>query len=123
MIMLTNPPTTDKNLTNSTTPVLMPYQPAIAINDNYNLLSRHIIIESIDLNGFIIEKYTVQVQSFQVKNTKCQGNLCNRQQDDIVKCACYQMTNHNTNVVISLDIQVTLEYGNSFQTTICSKWF
>ena len=84
MIMLGNSPTTNKYLTNSTTPTLMPYRLAIAINSNFNLPSCHIITESTDLNGFIIENCTIQVQSFQVqsfqvRNTKCGGNLCDGQ--------------------------------------------
>ena len=75
------------------------------------------------MNGYILTDYKVEVLSFYVRNTKCGGNLCDRQQDDISKCACYQMPNRAGNVIISLEVKITLHDGSVFNSYIRSKWF
>ena len=102
MILLANPPTTDNFLANGSTPILIPHRPAIVINSNSNHKMRHIVIEGTDINGFILPNCEIEVLSFHVRNTRCGGNLCNRQQDNVGKCACYQMPNRSGNVIISI---------------------
>lgn len=60
---------------------------------------------------------------FQVRNTKCGSNLCDRQQESIEKCACCQITNCTGNIVIAVEIKVTLPDGSTFKTVLQSKWF
>ena len=123
MLLLSNPPSTDKFIANGATPILMPQRPAVVINSNFHLTSRHIITEGTGMNGFVLHDCTISVLSFHVRNTKCGGNLCDRQQDDVSKCACYQMPNRSGNVIISIDVNINFEDGTTINTTIRSKWF
>ena len=123
MILLVNPPGTDRFLANSMTPILSPQRPAIAIQSKFNLPMKHIITEGTDINGFILNDCSVSVLSFQVRNTKCGGNLCDRQMESIGKCACYQIQNHTGNVVIAVEVRITLQDGTTFNTVFQSKWF
>ena len=123
MLLLVNPPGTDKFLANSGTPILMPVRPAIVINSNFILPVRTVITEGTDINGFILHNCSVRIKSFHVRNTKCGGNLCDRQQDNVGKCACYQMPNRSGNVIVAIEVEVTLENGTSFNTMFRSKWF
>ena len=50
---------------------------------------RHIVTEGIDINGFILPNCELEVLSFNLRNKKCGGNLCDGQQDNVRKCACY----------------------------------
>ena len=93
------------------------------INSNFKLPFRHIITEGTDVNGFILNDCQVDVVSVQVRNTKCGGNLCDRQQDSIGRCPCYQMNNRTGNVIVTGEVVVTLGDGSSFNTFIRSKWF
>ena len=123
MLLLVNPLYTDNFLANGKTSILSPQRPAIVVNISFELPIQHIVKEGTDINGFIIHDYTVSVLSFQVRNTKCGGNLCDRQQVYIGKCACYQMHNCSGNVVISIEVQITIPGGSTFKTLIRSKWF
>ena len=123
MILLANPSTTDKILANGSTQILMPHRPAILINSNFNHKMRHIVTEGTDINGFILPNCELEVLSFHVRNTKCGGNLFNRQQDNVGKCVCYQMPNRSGNVIISIEVKVVLPDGNTISTCIRSKWF
>ena len=110
-------------MANSSTPILIPHRPAIVINNNFNLPLRHIITEGTDMNGFILNDCKIKPLSFHVRNTRCGGNVCDRQQDNVGKCACYQMPNRSGNVIISVEIKVSLPDGNTFTTYLRSKWF
>lgn len=123
MLLLVNPPFSDNYLANGTTPILSPQRPAIVIRSNFKLHLQHIVTEGTDINGFILHNCQVNVLSFQVRNTKCGGNLCDRQQETITKCACYQMHNRSGNVTLSTEVVVTLPDGSSFRTFLRSKWF
>ena len=123
MLLLVNPPGTDKFLANGSTPIISPQRPAAVINSRFTLPLKHIVTEGTDINGFIMNDCSVSVLSFQVRNTKCGGNMCDRQQETIGKCACYQMTNRSGNVVVSIEVRVTLHDGNTFNTVFQSKWF
>ena len=61
MILLANPPATDKFLANGSTPILMPHRPAIVINNNFSLQKRHIVTEGLDMNGFVLPNCQVDV--------------------------------------------------------------
>jgi len=123
MILLPNPPGTDRFLLNSSTPILMPSRPIVVIKSNHILNDRAIYSEGTDLNGFILNDCTINARSFEVRNTKCGGNMCDRQQDNISKCACYQMTNRSGNVIIAIEVTVSTPNGNFFLSKIRSKWF
>ena len=123
MLLLVNPPGTDKFLANGNTPILSPQRPAIVIQSTFHLPVKYIVTEGTDVNGFVLNNCTVTILNFQVRNTRCGGNLCDRQQDTTGKCACYQMPNRSGNVVISAEIRVTLPDGNTFNTEFQSKWF
>ena len=71
----------------------------------------------------IIHDCTDSVLSFQVQNTKCSDNVCDRQQVSIGKGTCYQMHNRSGNVFISIEVQITIPGGSTFKTFIRSKWF
>ena len=107
MILLPNPPGTDKFLANSATPLLMPSCPVVVVKSNFILNTREIYTEGTDLNGFILNDCTINARCFEVCNTKCGGNLCNRQQDNISKCACYQMPNRSGTIVAAVEVTVT----------------
>ena len=92
-ILLPHPPGTDKYLANSATPILMPTCPVVVIKSNFLLSNREIYTKETDLNGFILNHCTINARCFEVRNTKCGGNLCDRQQESLSKCACYQMPN------------------------------
>ena len=49
--------------------------------------------------------------------------MCDRQQDNVAKCAFYQMPNRSGNVIISIEVKVVLPDGNMISTSIRSKWF
>ena len=123
MILLPNPPGTDKYLSNSSTPLLMPGRPVVVIKSNFILNTRQNYTEGTDLNGFILNDCTINARCFEVRNTKCGGNLCDRQQENLSKCACYQMPNRSGNVICAIEVTVTTSDGNSFVTKIRSKWF
>ena len=108
-MLISNPPGTDRYIANGSTPILV-------------LPFCHIIVEGIDVNGFILNDYKIDVVLVQVRNTKCGGNLCDRQQESIGRCACYQMNNRTGNVIVTGKVVITLADGNSFSTSIRSKW-
>ena len=118
MILLVNPLGTDKFLANSNTPILSPQRPAIVVQSQFNLPIKYIIIEGTDIDRFILNACSVSALSFQVRNTKCGGNLCDRQREYIGKCACYQMPNRTGNVVIAVEVKFTLQVGTTFDTTL-----
>ena len=120
---MSNPQGTDKFVANGSTPILIPHRPAVVINNNFKLPLRHIITEGTDINGFILNDCDIKPVSFHVRNTRCGGNLCDRQKDDVGKCACYQMPNRSGNVIISVEMLVRLPCGNTFTTYFWSKWF
>ena len=43
-----------------------------------------------------------------MRNTKCGGNLCDRQQVSNSKCACYQMQNSSGHIVIYIEFQIKI---------------
>ena len=71
MIILPNPPGTDKYLLNSSTPILSPKRPATVISSNFKLPTRELITEGTDINGFMIQNCIISVKSFEVANTRC----------------------------------------------------
>ena len=81
------------------------------------------IPEGTDINGFIIQDCIVSVKSFEVANTKCGGNLCDRHNENLSRCACFQMTSHIGNVVVSIEVEITNLDGSTFTTMIQSKCF
>ena len=101
----------------------MPQRPVVVINNNFFLPQRPIVTDGTDFNGFILLGCDIKVLSFDVRNTKCGGNLCDRQQDNISKCACYQMPNRSGNVIISIEVEIRTSNGSKFTTTFRSKWF
>ena len=101
----------------------MPQRPVVVLNNNFSLPERPIVTDGTDFNGFILPGCEIKVLSFVVRNTKCGGNLCDRQQDGIAKCPCYQMPNRSGNVIISVEIEVTTSNGSKFTNTFRSKWF
>ena len=107
MILLPNPPGTDKYLANSATPIFMPSCPVVVVKSNFILNTREIYTEGTDLNGFILNDFTINARCLKVCNTKCGGNLCNQQ-----KCACYQMPNRSSNVISAVEVTVTTPDGN-----------
>ena len=123
MLLLVNPPSTDKFLANGSTPILDPQRPAIVVQSNFELPMQHIVTEGTDINGFILHNCILSVSSFQVQNCKCGGNLCDRQDSSNRRCACYQMPNRSGNVMISVEVKVVCPDGSSFYTHLRSKWF
>ena len=123
MLMLVNPPGSENFLANGTAPILAPQRPAIVVKSSFELPLKHIVTEGTDIKGFILHDCAVSVQSFQVRNTRCGGYMCDRQQECINKCACYQMTSRSGNVLLSVEVKVTLPDGSSFKTFIRSKSF
>lgn len=123
MIILPNPPGTDKFLVNSSTPILAPKRPATVIKSNFNLPTRELVTEGTDINGFIIQNCILTLKSFEVANTRCGGNLCDRQGENSSRCACFQMTSRSGNVVVSIEVEITNPDGSKFSTMIQSKWF
>ena len=121
--MFENPSGSDKYISNGATPILSPQRPLIIINNNFNLPMRQIVKEGTEMNGFIIHKCEVEPLGFYVQNTRCGGNMCDRQQECLSKCACYQMFNQSGNVMISVEIKVCLPGSSSFNTNFRSKWF
>lgn len=89
-------------LINATTHILTPKWPATVITSNFKLPTHEIVTEGIDINGFIIHNYVLHVKSFEVANTRCDINLCGRQNDNSLNCPCFQMTSHSGNVVVSI---------------------
>ena len=110
-------------MVNNSTPILILYRPEIVINTNFNLSLRYIITEGIDMNGFILNECKIKPLSFHARNTRCGGNVCDRQHDNVGKCACYQMSNRSVNVIISIEIDVSLPDGNTFTSFSRGKWF
>ena len=106
MIILPNPPGTDKYLLNSSTPILSPKRPATVIASNFTLPTRELVTEGTNINGFIIRDCIITVKSFEVANTRCGGNLCDRQNENLSRCACFQMTSRSGNVVISIKVEI-----------------
>ena len=123
MILLANPPGTDNYIANGSTPILAPQKPVIVVNSNFDLPKREIITEGTDIHGFILLNCEIKVNGFVVRNTKCGGNLCDRQSNNIGQCACYQMENRSGNVIIQVDITLKCEDGNDINTKFSSKWF
>ena len=123
MILLPNPPGTDKYLANSATPILMPSCPVVVVKSNFILNTCEIYTEGTDLNGFILNDCTINARCFEVCITKCEGNLCNQQQDNLSKCTCYQILNRSGKVIASVEVSVTTPDRNSFVTKIRRKWF
>ena len=126
MIMSTNVPDIEKFLATGTTPILVPVKPIIAINSNFHLKPCEIENEGTDINGFILHDCEIEVIGVDVRNTNCGGNLCDRQQEHIDKCCCFQMNNRSGNVVISIEVKVNLVNlpdKTSFRSEIRSKWF
>ena len=123
MIILPNPPGTDKYLLNSSTPILSPKRPATVIVSNFTLPTRELVTEGTDINGFIIRDCIITVKLFEVANTRCGGNLCDRQNENLSRCACFQMTSRSGNVVISIEAEIKNPDGSTFTTAIQSKWF
>ena len=123
MIMSTNVPDIEKFLATGTTPILVPVKPIIAINSNFHLKTCKIVTEGTDINGFILHDDKIEVIGVDVRNTNCGGNLCDRQQEHIDKCCCFQMNNRSGNVVISIEVKVNLPNKTSFRSEIRSKWF
>ena len=123
MILLANPPGTDNYLANGSTPILAPQKPVIVVNSNFDLPKREIITEGTDIHGFILLNCIMKINGFVVRNTKCGGNLCDRQSNNIGQCACYQMDNRSGNVIIQVDITLKCKDGNDLNTKFSSKWF
>ena len=121
--MFANPSGSDKYLSNGATPILSPQRPLIIINNNFNLPMRQIVKEGTEMNGFILHECEVVPLGFYVQNTRCGGNMCDRQQESLSRCACYQMFNQSGNVMISVEIKVCLPDSTSFTTIFRSKWF
>ena len=123
MIMLANPNGTDRYIANGSTPILTPFRPLIIINSNFDMPMREIVAIGTDMNGFILHNCEIKPLGFHVQNTRCGGNMCDRQQENLGKCACYQMPNRSGNVMISFEVEVSLPDGKSFTTFFRSKWF
>ena len=123
MILLANPPGTDNYIANGLAPILAPQKPVIVVNSNFDLPKREIITEGTDIHSFILLNCEINVNGFVVQNTKCGGNLCDRQSNNIGQCACYQMDNRSGNVIIQVDIILKFEDGNDINTKFSSKWF
>ena len=49
------------------------------------------------------------------------GNLLDRQQDNVGKCACYQIPNPSGKVIILVGIKVNLPNENTFTTFLRNK--
>ena len=89
MILLPNPTATDRYLANGITPILAPVRPAVVIQSNFNLPMRSIVNEGTNVNGYILHDCEISPLGFSVQNTRCGGNMCDRQQESVSKCACY----------------------------------
>ena len=108
---------------NGKTPILYPQRLALAINSNFELPMQHIVTEGTNTNCFSIHYCNISVLSFQVRNSKCGGNLCDRQQLSIGKFAYYKMYNRSDNVVINIEVQITIPDGPTLKTFIRGKSF
>ena len=99
----------------------MPHRPAIVINSNFSHKMRHIVTAETDINGFILPNCELEVLLFHVRNKKCGGNLCDCQQDNVGKCACYHTPNRSGNVIIAIEVKVILQDGDMINTYIRRK--
>ena len=82
---------------------------------------RKIITEGTDIHSFILLNCKFNVNGFVVKNTKCGGNLCDRQSKNIEQSVCYQMDNRSRNIIIQVDITLKCKDGNNINTKFSSK--
>ena len=128
MIVIVNPPSTDRFAAHGTTPILSPQRPILVANSNFVFPQRPIVSEGTDVNGFILLNCMVTIRSFQVIDSPCGGNLCDHQSlmnGDIMtnRCCCIQMMNRVGNVVILFDVEVRTDEGATFNTRMSSKWF
>ncbi len=95
MVILPNPQGTKEFLVNSTIilPFYLPKGPLQSFPaSSIYLRTCELITEGTNINGFIIQDCIVSVESFEVANTRCDSNLCDRQDDNLSRCACFQMT-------------------------------
>lgn len=96
----------------------------ILIESNLQLPEREIHSEGPDINGFVLHNCTITIKNFEVVDTPCGGNLCDRQDlDPSQRCACFQMPNRSGNIKVIIYVEVTLPDGSSFSTRFSSKWF
>ena len=128
MIIIINPPSTDRFVANGSTPILAPQRPILVINSNFEFPERTIVTEGKDVNGFILLGCSLTIRSFQVLDSPCGGNLCDHQSlmnGDIMsnRCCCIQMMNRIGSVIILFDIEVRTKEGATFNTRMTSKWF
>lgn len=128
MIVIVNPPSTDRFVAHGTTPILSPQRPILVTNSNFNFLECLIVIEGTDVNRFIHLNCIVTIRSFQVIDSPCGRNLCDHQSlmnGDIItnRYYCIQIMNCVGNVVILFDVEVRNNEGAIFNTHMSSKWF
>ena len=64
MLLLFNPPTTDKLSVNWSTPILDPWYPAIVVQSNFELPMQRIVTEGTGINRFILHNCILSVSSF-----------------------------------------------------------
>ena len=129
MIVIVNPPSTDRFVVaHGTTPILSPQRPILVTNSNFIFPQRPIVTEGTDVNGFILLNCMVTIRSFQVIYSPCGGNLCDHQSlmNGYIMtnhCCCIQMMNRVGNVVILFNVEVRTDEGATFNTRMSSKWF
>ena len=122
MMLLANPMSTDRYLSNAVTPILAPKRSAVVIQSNFKLTMRKVVQSGTNMNGFILHDCEVKPVGFYVQDTNCGGNLCDRQQESLGRCACFQMLNRSGCIKISIELEVVC--GDiSFTTVFRSKWF
>ncbi len=79
MIVIVNPPSTNRFVAHGTTPILSPQRPILVTNSNFVFPQRSNVKEGTDVNGFILQNCMVTIRSFQVIDSPCRGNLCDHQ--------------------------------------------
>ena len=103
-----NPLGTEKFLASGATPILMSCRLSIVINSNFVLIVRNVVTEDTDVNRFVLPNCSARMKSFHDRNARCDENLCDSQQDNVGKCACYQIPNFIGKVIANFELQVTL---------------
>jgi hypothetical protein len=121
-------PNVEQWLGNGSTPILVSHRPFIVLDNNLEHPERQILSEGVTLNGFINHNARITLVQVHAINTNCGGELCDHQaikNGSIIhnRCACFQATNRNGQVMFCMEILVTLQDGSSYNTEFISKYF
>ena len=120
--LVPNPSGTDRYLANSVTPILTPRKSVVIIKNSFNLPMQDIINKGTNMNGYILHDCKITHLGFLIQNTLYGDNMCNKQQESLSKCTCYQIMNYNDHIMSLVEDEVKVNYL-TFITILHSKWF